>query len=555
MPANTDATATRRRSARLTSGSAAADKPENAVGGVRVAANTPRKKAARLTPQSSPEVKRAGKGGARWKKEERVGVKASSSPLPMELSVERNAHDGGPASRAAERLEIMLNKPVSEAQPSDDDDDFNDDDTVADMLKDPRAIFLEYLSSAPEPFVPSPSRTSAKKKRSGETIKADQRSKRQRLDATVARDPGWDVDDGSDDSDECGDKTLQIPGEAVLAFFADDRRYYPARVESFNPSTGKYKLTFGLGYSRSLPRHKFHTPFDPEFHKVEVGDVSKSLSEDRAPSADYEDPELLSEFTAVLPDIRELVDGPISAHRRCELFFDGDIKALEIGLRTGPMDVDQTELIVRTCKKELFGLVERESEEGESKLKDTEQPKTRPRRNRIKSSADGNEGDPEISSTPQSAKDPLSQESLRSLDASSDTTDTRESCALPSPPASHEASAISLLASDASRTDKFVRLVLIPETAIRILMLRSSKDTTTPASFQKASQPHTIPASQRSGARAPSQGPLSYTAAEELLYQSATVRKMDFIERVMSARECVVLGRAVRDNNRAKFRK
>eukprot|EP00833_Pecoramyces_ruminatium_P011454 jgi/Orpsp1_1/1185486/evm.model.c7180000094033.1 len=77
--------------------------------------------------------------------------------------------------------------------------------------------------------------------------------------------------DSSDEEDLYVDKTLTIPGETVLAYYPDDKRYHPAKIESFSKKSKTYKLLFWTGYRRHLKRQQFYTKYQPEFLTVELG--------------------------------------------------------------------------------------------------------------------------------------------------------------------------------------------------------------------------------------------------------------------------------------------
>ncbi|KAI8587783.1 hypothetical protein BDZ88DRAFT_424272 [Geranomyces variabilis] len=375
--------------------------------------------------------------------------------------------------------------------------------------------------------------------------------------------------------------SLRIPGEAVLARAHEDDCYYPARVTSYNPINQKYKVQYSSGHFRSLRRQDFYTKFQPAFKMVQLGDIGQGEYDNGTPMEAFEDSDLLADIESVLPAIHELVhNNTISEHARCALFFQqpgepgniNGIKQLESRVGYGPFDIHEAEFITRVLMKEVFGLeagyfgddvpetvgqgVPVESGRAKRRRKDflqEEEPIT----------SSPAEPDPEFmpddSQSGRLPSPPLSQwkqdpapgvpddvvslppaclpqsNPLQPSQTAPAEPATITSTAIPSGPvpaselgapfsqeqqnpctASQPPTPSSLLSSSPrKRKDLFTRLVLVPETIIRIMMTR----------------------------RTP---PLDYEAAQQEFYVATRETKMDYVEEIMTARQCAELGDAAR---------
>ncbi|KAI8919198.1 hypothetical protein DFJ77DRAFT_265918 [Powellomyces hirtus] len=254
------------------------------------------------------------------------------------------------------------------------------------------------------------------------------------------------------------------------------------KVESYNPKNDKYKLTFSSGHCRSLRRQDFHTPFEPVFKEVELGNIAPCEYDNGTPSPAYEDPGLEREIHRALPQIRRLAnDIPIKDHRRCQMFFQkaGGIKELEAQLCYGPFDIQQADLIARTLMKEVFGIAVHYSQ------------------------SDGDEAIAE-----EKLPSPTSKNDISAIAA-------QTAAALLHP----SASSSPMPSASTPKTDKFTRLVLVPETIIQILMHRNSPE-------------------------------ITYAAAEREMHLASRKLRMDYVTEILTARQCAELGESVRKQSR-----
>jgi len=110
----------------------------------------------------------------------------------------------------------------------------------------------------------------------------------------------------SDEDDLLVDKTLTIPGETVLAYYSDDRRYHPAKIISYSQKTDTYKLLFWTNYKKNLKRNKFYTKYQPEFLTVELGEQNTDKDEEEL--RHYEDKDLLDLIQEFIPTTNKFLE-------------------------------------------------------------------------------------------------------------------------------------------------------------------------------------------------------------------------------------------------------
>ncbi|KAJ3016606.1 hypothetical protein HKX48_003948 [Thoreauomyces humboldtii] len=343
----------------------------------------------------------------------------------------------------------------------------------------------------------------------------------------------------SDDSDACDncDISLRIPGEAVLARAQEDGRFYPAIIESYNPKTGKYKLTYSTNHSRSLQRSDFHARFDPKFAIVEMGPISAAEYDNDVPSPDYEDQDLEIEIRDVLPDIRQIMAGSHRSNTRCDCFFDGRVNTLEAQLCHGPLNSDEAGLVYRVLMSTFFEFGA-DSVADESTLSiqtsvPTETEKSVEFEDRADSGTDGGEhqspgrlpsppaSQARVSRTGNAEPHTKATRAATASDpappATEPTRGTENPIWIPDaiPPAASTPSPLDLLRGKPLRADKFTRLVLVPEVIARILLARS---------------PDTLKDLQD---------------AEQEMIVAARAADRGYVKEILTARQCTVLGNSI----------
>ncbi|KAJ3299719.1 hypothetical protein HK104_007450 [Borealophlyctis nickersoniae] len=226
--------------------------------------------------------------------------------------------------------------------PSLEADEEEDDDS--DLLRDPLAA-------------PSPKRT-----KKNATPAGSPRKKKSEKRKRVVLENGAGVSD-DEDSDDNGDIGLQIPGEAVLAYYIGDKhRYYPAQIEEYIRKNKKYKLRFCTNHVATVARNQFVSKLDERFTTVEtkqkIGDIDARVHSD-TPDLSFEDTELESEMESIVPRLLDLVksDPASSTSWRYKAFFStdpADAKRLLKEVTHGSLSLNQVELVVRMLKRRLF---------------------------------------------------------------------------------------------------------------------------------------------------------------------------------------------------------
>ncbi|KAJ3157987.1 hypothetical protein HDU89_000369 [Geranomyces variabilis] len=523
--------------------------------------------------QAVPEVRKSARLQAAKTDDEELLAPRKMAPAagPSLASV-----TGGSGAAKAARPKPDIVAPLATAEYLSNEDD--DDDSDAALLVEPSRVMRAHLVGSPAKSATAEKLEATRKRKS--PTKARGRTRKRTLgDRQPRAEPSSQCN--SDTDSEYPDRSLRIPGEAVLARAHEDDCYYPARVTSYNPINQKYKVQYSSGHFRSLRRQDFYTKFQPAFKMVQLGDIGQGEYDNGTPMEAFEDSDLLADIESVIPAIHELVhNDTISEHARCALFFQqpgepgniNGIKQLESRVGYGPFDIHEAEFITRVLMKEVFGLeagyfgddvpetvgqgVPEEIGRAKRRRKDPvqeEEPIT----------SSPAEPDPEFmpddSQSGRLPSPPLSQwRQDPALGVSDDVVSLPPPClpqsnplqpshtapaepatitstAIPPGPApaselgtpslqeqqnpctaSQPSTASSLLSSSPrKRKDLFTRLVLVPETIIRIMMTR----------------------------RTP---PLDYEVAQQEFYVATRETKMDYVEEIMTARQCAELGDAVR---------
>ncbi|TPX68043.1 hypothetical protein SpCBS45565_g03319 [Spizellomyces sp. 'palustris'] len=410
----------------------------------------------------------------------------------------------------------------------------NDSDDDADLVMDPSDVLWS------SPSKKTKNRATGKAKRpSKPAVKGGKRDYHAGTSSVAASNINGCA--GSDSDIDRGDASLRIPGEAVLAFFAEDRRYYPAQIKSYNPTTAKYKVSFAQGYTRSLPRSKFHTQFERAFKMVEVGDIrGYYYHSNESPRRNENNSPFACELDAVLPAIGLLLSGPVDQCRRADAFFNGKVKQLEHGLSYGPFEKDQIDMVVRVVKERFFASLfagggasaEEEGDELDNKgPMGNRDPRDILKSESARTSASGKQTDsgrlpspppsqsrhihpapaetegcaiePNTSSSSDEIKHDKPADLKSDISRSEDRTGCLSESGSPSPLA---------LLSTPLKADKFTRLVLLPEALVRIIMARNNQ---------------------------------TYQEAAKELRISVTRNRLNWVEEVMTALHCVVMGEVV----------
>ncbi|KAJ3175505.1 ATP-dependent DNA/RNA helicase [Geranomyces variabilis] len=448
----------------------------------------------------------------------------------------------------------------------------DDDDSDAALLVEPSRVMRAHLAGSPAKS------TAAEKPEVTRKRKSPSKSRGRARKRTAGEKPPRAEPNSrcnSDTDSEYPDRSLRIPGEAVLARAHEDDCYYPARITSYNPINQKYKVQYSSGHFRSLRRQDFYTKFQPAFKMVQLGDVGQGEYDNGTPMEAFEDSELLADIKSVLPAIHDLVQNhTISEHARCALFFQqpgepgstNGIKQLESRVGYGPFDIHEAEFITRILMKEVFGLergyfgddvetVVEQEEIGRAKRRRKEPVQERepitsspaelntefvpdspsarlpspPLSQRKQDPALGVPDDgvalpppfiqqsnsPQQPSTtpaePSATTTPIPSGPAPASQLCTHSSQEHQHCrtAAPQPPTPSSF----LSSSPRKRKDLFTRLVLVPETIIRIMMAR----------------------------RTP---PLDYEAAQQEFYVATRELKMDYVEEIMTARQCAELGDA-----------
>ncbi|KND00266.1 uncharacterized protein SPPG_09208 [Spizellomyces punctatus DAOM BR117] len=410
----------------------------------------------------------------------------------------------------------------------------NDSDDDADLVMDPSDVLWS------SPSKKTKNRATCKAKRTSKpAVKGGKRD--YHAGSSSVAESNVNGCAGSDSDIDRGDASLRIPGEAVLAFFAEDRRYYPAQIKSYNPTTAKYKVSFAQGYTRSLPRNKFHTQFEKAFKMVEVGDIrGYYYHSNESPRRHENNSPFACELDAVLPAIGLLVSGPVDQCRRADAFFNGKVKQLEHNLSYGPFEKDQIDMVVRVVKERFFAslfakggtsaedegdeldnkgsmgnrdprdILERESAKTSASEEQTHVgrlPSPPPSQSRhippATAEPESSAIEPNASSSSHGIKHDKPAEVKRDISHSED----QITCISES----GSSSSLALL-STPLKADKFTRLVLLPEALVRIIMARNNQ---------------------------------TYQEAEKELRISVTRNRLNWVEEVMTALHCVVMGEVV----------
>ncbi|KAJ3156782.1 hypothetical protein HDU86_003548 [Geranomyces michiganensis] len=453
----------------------------------------------------------------------------------------------------------------------------DDDGSDAALLVEPHRVVLDHLAGSPAKKTTVADKPATRKRKSPAKASRGRPRKRMAGEKPPAKS---NSKCGSDTDSEYPDRSLRIPGEAVLARAHEDEFYYPAYITSYNPSNNKYKVQYSSGHFRSLRRQDFYTKFQPAFNWVQLGDMRQNEDDSGTPMEAFEDSELLADIQSVLPAIRGLVHhDDISQHARCAQFFQkqGDpggangIKQLEARVGFGPFDIHEGEYIIRVLMKELFGFDGSRHVNDEELAQQGAQENSRAKRRRNEPA--GQEEEP-VSSSPAEPdpvfapgdtssgrlpSPPLSQWKQNASDRSDSGIALQPSsslqgnpshpsplapepepvsanplpaaeielCTPPSQQQHHQQRSLTttttttttpsfaLSSSPRKRKDLFTRLVLLPETIIRILMVRQTP-------------------------------PLDYATAQNEFYAAMREVKMDYVEEIMTARQCAELGDAAR---------